>query len=873
MPKRVHTINQFHGGLNSFSDPRDAVENQLTEANDLMVDELGKVRAFGSYTSTTNGIVKKGAADIQSGYGLMYFKHDYAGMGSTYTSGKGLKTPDAVTTSYTVLASPEVGAQKFYIYGHPQDDKIDVEIPVEVARTFPSGEATFWTNAGSCYQYDDEGDLSLIANAAGQYAALSVAKCSTNIGTAYRISFEVSDSAGSWFLKSENGAQTISTITGDGTITLDFIATTTGGFRLEAGAINGYQIGGSGVWYNKITIDNISMVEGGWSQYFTLGTADNFKMGGFLADGQIRIHDLNFDNENDSKWFGYLIRDYFETNEKYDGWYADDTNYTLPILSPTDSGATTAAGKFSYVNNNSVENMQDGSIHLEFIENSTGTWMWDSISREKYIFYVSYIYDGGYDSGLVKLAEDSDLSGLADSPNQDNKGLTLQLTIAPSNSGADSDWFTHHSPRIIGFRLYYEKLETALQVVSAPFCITESYFDTKKGTRLPLSNSWRKWETITYNSVANCQRTSIDIPSPPEIITYEDINGFGHDDVTTAQFKTICIVNRKAYIGNIKRDGKVNGDMMIKSPVNGFDLFPETRSIEVSVRDGDEIIQLEEYADRILQFKRQKMHLINISQEIEFLEDTYMHKGVDYPTASCKTDFGIVWANKHGCYIYNGKNVDNLLEKQGRKMISDSDWQTHTENHISVVYMPKHRQVMVVNDLGIAGNKNVYLYDMVTASWVTSTQAMLSDSAESLTNIIIDKNGDLMWGWKNSADVEFLKWDNSSSAKTSFVLKSKSMTFGSPTQRKNIYNVQISYQGDGSAIVPTYGLNGDTTPANTFTSGTLSNVGVDKWTHTKLIPSSTVNNAQSFRFQLSGTAGANFAINDITVVYRLKSVK
>jgi hypothetical protein len=865
MPKRVHTINQFHGGLNSFSDPRDAVENQLTEANDLMVDELGKVRAFGSSTSSTNGIVKKGAADIQSGYGLMHFKHDYAGMGSTYTSGKGLKNPDAVTTSYTVLASPEVGSQKFYIYGHPQDDKIGVEIPVEVARTFPAGETTFWTNQ-DCTTFDDEGDLTLTADTVGMYAKLPNAKCTTNIGTAYRLSFDVGGGLiGSWFLKSYDGTQTIATISQGGTITLDFIATTVGGFRLESSVVVGS--------FNGITIDNISMVEGGWSQFFTLGTDDNFKMGGFVADGQIRIHDLNFDNENDSKWFGYLIRDYFETNEEYDGWYADDTEYTLPSISPTDSGASTAAGKFSYVNNSSVENMHDGSIHLEFVENATGTWMWGSGSYEKYIFYVSYIYDGGYDSGLVKLAEDSDLSGLADSPNQDNKGLTLQLTIAPSNSGADSDWFTHHSPRIIGFRLYYEKLETSLDVVSAPFCITESYFDTKKGTRLPLSNSWRKWENITYNSVDDCQRTSIYIPSPPEIITYEDINGFGHDDVTVAQFKTICIVNRKAYIGNIKRDGKVNGDMMIKSPVNGFDLFPETRSIEVSVRDGDEIIKFEEYADRILQFKRQKMHLINISQEIEFLEDTYMHKGIDYPTASCKTDFGIVWANKHGCYIYNGKNVDNLLEKQGRKMISDSDWQTHTANHISVVYMPKHRQVMVVNDLGIAGNKNVYLYDMVTASWVTSTQAMLAASNESLTNIIIDRNGDLMWGWKNISDVEFLKWDNSSSSKTSFVLKSKSMSFGSPTQRKNIYNVQIAYQGDGSAIVPTYGLNGDTTPTNTFTASTLANVGTASWTHLKLIPSSTVNNAQSFRFKLSGTAAADFAINDITVVYRLKSVK
>ena len=861
MPKRVHTINQFHGGLNSFSDPRDAVENQLTEANDLMVDELGKVRTIGSSSAASNGIVSKGTSEIEAGHGLMHFQHDYAGLGSTYASGVGLGSPTAMPTSYTILASPATD-QRVYIYGHPQDDKIGVEIPVEVGRTFPSGETTFWTNAGSCYQYDDEGDLSLIANAAGQYASLPVAKCSTNIGTAYRISFEVSGSAGSWFLKSENGAQTISTITGDGTITLDFIATTTGGFRLEAGAINGYQIGGSGVWYNKITIDNISMVEGGWSQLFDLGSEDNFKLQGFVTDGQLRIHDSNFNNAYTPKWFGFLKRDYFSVSELFEGWYSENSIYTSPsVTGSTDASPTQVAGKFNHTTTSIGAPL--GSISIGFTEGSggysTGTW---DFANDNYLFYVSYIHDGGYDSPLVYLVDSDKLTTVTG----DNKQLVIRVSC--KTIGLDT-WFNEHSPRIIGFRLYFKQDVSYWTQPSAAWCIQETYFSSEKGSRTPLSGTWREWIFSTGGN----ENTYVTFADPPEIISFEDINGYKEDEETFASFKTIAIVNRKAYIGNIKQGGVVYGDMMLKSPVNGFDLFPQNRGIEVSVRDGDDIVKIEEYADRLLQFKKTKMHLINISQEIEFLEDTYMHKGIDYPTASCKTDFGIAWVNKHGCYLYNGKNVDNLLEKQGRKMISDFDWETHTSNHVSVSYLPKSRQLIVCNDLGETGNKNIYLYDMVTASWVTGTQAMNPLSADKLTNIITDKNGDLMWGKFNSGTVEFRKWDNSSAWQSSFNLKSKSMSFGSPTQRKNIYNVQISYQGDGSLIVPTYGLNGDTTPADTFTSGTLSNVGVDKWTHTKLIPSSTVNNAQSFRFQLSGTAGANFAINDITVVYRLKSVK
>ena len=79
--------------------------------------------------------------------------------------------------------------------------------------------------------------------------------------------------------------------------------------------------------------------------------------------------------------------------------------------------------------------------------------------------------------------------------------------------------------------------------------------------------------------------------------------------------------------------------------------------------------------------------------------------------------------------------------------------------------------------------------------------------------------------------------------------------------------------GDGSAIVPTYGKDGETAVSNAFTAGTLSDVGTNDWEVATLVPSASVNNAKSFRLKLAGTAASDFLINDITVVYRLKSVK
>ena len=168
---------------------------------------------------------------------------------------------------------------------------------------------------------------------------------------------------------------------------------------------------------------------------------------------------------------------------------------------------------------------------------------------------------------------------------------------------------------------------------------------------------------------------------------------------------------------------------MLKSPVNQFDVLPSKSIIEASVRDGDDIIKLEEYADRILQFKKKKMHLINVSQQVEFLEETFMHKGVNHPAAVCKTDFGVAWVNKQGCYLYDGQKVSNLLEKGGRQIIKESLWATFTTNEPMIGYIPKKRQLLVVDDNSTTGTGKTFLYDMVTQSWVKGAEATITSQA------------------------------------------------------------------------------------------------------------------------------------------------
>ena len=80
MPKRVYKINNFHGGLNNSSDPRDVDDKEVTESINAMVDEVGRVRLSGSNVAHTTAPVIPGTAyggvtPVQvAGSGLFYFK-------------------------------------------------------------------------------------------------------------------------------------------------------------------------------------------------------------------------------------------------------------------------------------------------------------------------------------------------------------------------------------------------------------------------------------------------------------------------------------------------------------------------------------------------------------------------------------------------------------------------------------------------------------------------------------------------------------------------------------------------------------------------------------------------------------------------------
>ena len=136
----------------------------------------------------------------------------------------------------------------------------------------------------------------------------------------------------------------------------------------------------------------------------------------------------------------------------------------------------------------------------------------------------------------------------------------------------------------------------------------------------------------------------------------------------------------------------------------------------------------------------------------------------------------------------------------------------------------------------------------------------------------------------STGDVDIAQWNQDAASSTGFVFQTKDIDFGEPSVRKKVYRVYITYKTGGTTSVQVlYDVDGGTTFSKTFQDGTnltsseLDNDGGGAWTQAVLKPStsSQANNIYSFalKFTTDGTVPATFEINDISIVYRMKSIR
>ena len=826
MPKQILKLDEFHGGLNNNTDPRNIMEKQQSLSQNIMVDNLGKIRVIGQQVTSHEANTSTPDVTVEAGYGLFYFNHDRTG-------------------------------------GHIDTDDL-------------SGTATSTDSSGGDVLTDT--NASWVTNALKGATITNVTDGSSGTiesNTQNTITTTLSGGSDNSFDSSD-----AYTITNFPTTGARYIAL---GQSSSAAQVFIYskQANGSG-WGSTAVLD--------------LGSTAGMKPVYYFVDGALRVYDASYNN--DSKWFGYVktsvksltaldsVTEQDESIMNVDTWVYGDTALLAPVRDTSNSDPD--ANKFYHGTQNAAPSSNAGSftINTRFFANGhygtgfDGNWnilddgddLSDYDIDEKYYVYVSYVYQNGQESALTR---GRDIYDNEQNAPWDDKVLFFDFRI--SNRGQLVD------KRIKGINFYYNNTE---QSPSERFLLAEYHLE--KGFRVAGESEYKKLYR-TGSVAASALRITNVIRYKPIIQTYESRNGYNESENVAAKFKTAVVANNVVYAGNVQQDGENFPDAIFKSPPGRYDVFPESRKIEVITADGDEIVKLEEHADRLLQYKKDNLDIINISQD-EFLESSHKHKGVLIPAAVCKTDFGVAWVNRFGCYFYNGEQILNLLEPEGFKVISTDEWESFTTDNSTITYLPKKRQVMVLKDCTSTSEGELFIYDFPTQSWsfanTTPEGTVITDSVNR-TNFAIDFNGDVTF--MHGTEL-FLKWSDTSSTNQTIQYASKDIDFGAAGLKKKIYNVKVTYKGNASSLLLLYAVNGETDIANDLfqfinpddgnadsspLADKSSQANMEEWNVAELKPavSSQANNIYSFRLVASGVVGQTFAIKDITIIYRLKTIK
>ena len=893
MPKQIWKIDEFHGGINDNADPRDILNNELAAATDVAVSELGKIRTLGGEDTAHSNPLSGSALDgDEAGYGLFQFSHDMAGAeGGTISE---------AATDYLAVANTNTSGTKIEISKAGaafQADKIVVGTDTggNVDYYYVDGalrlcDADFSKRNNGIRWYGYVGQINPEDGTAENKNMMEATTTPVSItDTFVDTSARILPPASSTFDGDE--AQ----ISGGGTKTYAnqtvITSVTSDDLDVTLAALTGANAGGAVAvaTVSKVTVrvlitsDTEDSNKDYWKYTLTVGRHDGSS---YASPNQ----DVTVEGDGATLNEHIFTYDYSATSTGSGNPWKVTLNVQSKggdISSLKCSHIQFQEGSTAYTDHSGVLNTDAHNFHvaLDQVETSdvTGAFGWD----ETWEIGLSFLYDNGNQESLITQLV-----------NQDNPGVssfTYSEGKRPPQVSVFCRYSTDWNKRISGVVVYMKRL---LDKQWYP----QYELDFKRGVGKALFSDVERpatYYTTGSNPVYIFSFEDDDALEPQLAMTYEARTGISHTEKSIAsKWKTSCVLNRRVYIGNIQvlhEDGtkKIMQDTMVRSLPNKFDIFPISESVDVAIHDGEEITCLEAFNDRILQFKERSLYVINASQDTEFLEEKLELRGAPHQASVFKTEYGVVWANQYGCFFYDGRKVNDLLEKDGRPIIKQSTWRNFLDTSKDgtgtlltplVGYTPKTKQVIVCDSINNAGNGEAYIYDMKTRSW-TNGSGVVQDADK--TNFVLDWNGDLLYATTST----LYKWDDTADTTAKMSVITKDIDFGSPSQKKSVKKVYISYKGDARNVQVQYAINGDDdTYANFFltdtdgssTNGTgqaksLLNVGDDDWVCAELKPAAGSITCNSFGIKISGDDSsaipADFEINDISIVYRPKSVK
>ena len=667
MPKKTVSINKFNKGILNIYDKRDIPEGGMSNLTDVLCDISGQLRQMGSEIPITNAII--GNADItgyiEPGYGIFTFDTDYS-----ITTGK--------------------------------------EIPTRVLVVQNANAITLfdWTFRDSltATQLANNPSLGILTN------DIYIFGDASNLDTIVRPIYNFID--GTFYISDGN-----------------FNNTPADGFgKVGSDYTKEYSYIRKKWFPNAVGFSNPSAYNG--------AASINNDTGGSITRG---------------KWQSFQSY-VFPPSVASDGANTHQLYSATDLKRDSDGAFPGDGGNSSRANLIAELDELGGNITVSIAEHTdedAGEWMLD----DNYRFGISFQYDDGRESLVTNFVHVMPCT-------KDSTSLWFEL-YAIFNSINSFD------KRTAGINLYYTGdtggfLDDPLWMGYWHWGANElddTYFESHEGVRLEADKITKTGDcfSTTGNTLVidgtDITYAGLEIKTIPTI-SFEIRNGYNAtSDSVAAKYATSVVAQRAMFIGGVQRVrfdtssvATANSDFALKancvkqctihtmpknldrlmySPVNQFSIFPSDNIIDVAINDGDSITHLEVFNDRILQFKKHKLYIINIATDERYVEGDYDFLGVDKPYQVTKTELGIAWINKLGCYFYGGEAAPIELTKNNIKLISDETsneskfiaWGNFIKSTGMIGYIPQNKQLIVFEDPMSASSGNILIYDMMTKSW------------------------------------------------------------------------------------------------------------------------------------------------------------
>ena len=597
--------------------------------------------------------------------------------------------------------------------------------------------------------------------------------------------------------------------------------------------------------------------------------------------------------------------------------------FTAPSDSPTISF-------HAYITSDGTGTLDDISLKEATVTVRKYTDAINTDLKQKWIFGMSFLYDGiaeqespitvGWKDGTTQMDLGVTSAHVVDFRSYINKPECFISFVYDGTDDQSKNWH----PRKTGFKLYMKRVDSS----SSGEWLFFAHVDLIRGEY--HINAGDGVVKSLHEGEANAD-FEVNLTGEDSLVPFNSVplesyytETFGVPEHLThfrASWKAQATVNRVNYIGNVFMDDEHFPDRLAKSPPLRYDIFPndENYVVDVMPADGDEIVHLESFGDRLLVFKKYTLIILNTNGVAEIIESKHTGMGVKNTRHVCAIDNGIAWINDQGLMIYNGESIKNLIEDKWNTV---DLWQIYDYGQLS--YDAKSKHLIMQGSKSNVTNSVNYIYDFFTNSFYYAWQAtVVATSSKNLfsNRVNIPHDNELVFaGQKNTENIFFYKYQSSSqdtdtsaaSLSLGFAFKTKDIDFGEPGVKKKIYKVYVTYRcSDSSAshsnVIVAYNINGEKSgPIEDTVNGGIGNdadwkhfiaksnctnvAGASststcildnnkaEWTVAEMKPSSgeasKVNSFQLVVYNKTGQAvDSTFQINDITIVYKIKKKK